>query len=169
METNEAIFTRRSIRKYTDKQIPDDLVKLLIEAGMYAPSARNTQPWHFLVVQNRKTLDELSVVHPYGKMLKQANLAILICGDKTIDKMDSYLIQACTAATQNILLAAHANGLGAVWLGVHPREERMTGIINLLKLPRYILPISLLSIGYPAETVEKPDRFIEDKVHFEIW
>ena len=169
MNTNEAIFSRRSIRKYLNRQIPNELVKLLIEAGMYAPSARNYQPWHFIVVQSRKTLDELSVVHPYGKMLKQATLAILVCGDKNIDPMDSYLIQNCSAATQNILLAAHANGLGAVWLGVHPREQRMNGIIDLFNLPKHILPISLLSIGYPAETVVKPERFNQEKAHYEKW
>jgi len=169
MKANEAIFSRRSIRKYTKQQVPDELVKLLLEAGIYAPSARNLQPWHFVVVQKRTTLDELSEVHPYGKMLKDATLAILLCGDKTIDNMDSYLIQNCSAATQNILLAAHSNGLGAVWLGVHPREERMSGIIKYFNLPEHILPISLISIGYPNETIEKPQRFNSDKVHFEKW
>jgi len=123
----------------------------------------------FCCCPKRTTLDELSEVHPYGKMLKDATLAILLYGDKTIDNMDSYLIQNCSAATQNILLAAHSNGLGAVWLGVHPREERMSGIIKYFNLPEHILPISLISIGYPAETIEKPQRFNSDKVHFEKW
>ncbi|MCF8298017.1 MAG: nitroreductase family protein [Saprospiraceae bacterium] len=169
MDANEAIFTRRSIRKYTSQTISDELVKLLIEAGMFAPSARNLQPWHFLVVRDRKTLDELAEIQPNGKMLKHAPLAILICGDISIETMESYLIQNCTAALQNILLSAHANGLGAVWTGVHPKEDRIKGIIDLFNLPEKIVPIALLSIGYPAETVKKPERFNEDKVHYERW
>ena len=169
METNEAIFTRRSIRKYTNQEISDDLVKLLVEAGMYAPSARNIQPWHFLVIKERNTLDELAEIQPNGKMLKKAPLAILICGDISLEPMESYLIQNCTAALQNILLAAHANGLGAVWTGVHPKEERMIGMKELFKLPENIVPIALLSIGYPDEKIKKQERYNPDKVHFEKW
>ncbi len=169
METNEAILTRRSIRKYTNKPISDDLVKTIIEAGMYAPSARNLQPWHFLVVKERKILNELAEIQPNGKMLKHAPLAILICGDISVESMESYLLQNCTAALQNILLSAHANGLGAVWTGVHPKEDRIKGMNELFNLPENIMPIALLSIGYPDQIVKKPERFNPDKIHYEKW
>lgn len=169
METIEAILTRRSIRKYTDKKISEELIDILLHAAMHAPSARNCQPWHFVVVTKRDVLDELAVVHPYGKMLKHARLAILVCGDRLIEESDNYINQNCSAATQNILLAAHANGLGAVWLGVYPREQRMKGISKLINLPEHILPISLISIGYPAEKISKPERFKPEKIHYNNW
>ncbi len=169
MDAIEAILTRRSIRKYTDKKISKELIDVLLHAAMHAPSARNCQPWHFVVVTERNVLDELAVVHPYGKMLKQARLAILVCGDRFIEESDNYINQNCSAATQNILLAAHANGLGAVWLGVYPRKQRMKGISKLLILPEHILPISLISIGYPAEMISKPERFKHERIHYNNW
>ena len=169
MKTIEAILTRRSIRKYTDKPISEDLINLLLKAAMYAPSARDCQPWHFVVISDRGRLDKLAEIHQYGKMLKQASLAILIAGDKNLEPMEGYINQGCAVATQNILLAAHANGLGAVWLGVYPRQERMTGIANFLELPANIIPISLVSIGYPNEVRPQPERFKPERIHYEKW
>src|SRR5210317_273458 len=122
MDAIKNLLQRRSIRKYTDQPISGDIVNGLLEAGMHAPTARNLQPWHFVVVDERSMLDNLAVAHPYAKMLKQARLAILVCGDRNIQEMDGYIIQDCSAATQNIMLAAHAYGLGSVWLGMYPRE-----------------------------------------------
>ena len=166
MDAIKTILERRSIRKYTDKPIAEEIVKELLNAGMHAPSARNIQPWHFVVVNERHILDELAVVHPYAKMLKQATLAILVCGDKKLQEMDGYIIQDCSAVTQNILLAVHAHGLGAVWLGMYPREQRMQGVAELLNLPDHILPVSLISIGYPDEQKEAPERYNTDRIHF---
>jgi nitroreductase len=166
MDAIRTILSRRSIRKYTDQAIPKNIVNDLLNAGMHAPTARNIQPWHFIVVDERAVLDQLSEAHPYAKMLKQAGLAILVCGDRKLQENDGYIVQDCSAATQNILLAAHANGLGSVWLGMYPREERMKDVGKLLGIPGHILPVSLISIGYPNEQKEAPDRYKPDRVHY---
>ena len=166
MEALINILGRRSIRKYTDKKVAPEIIKSLLDAGMHAPTARNYQPWHFVVVDDRQMLDKLSIAHPYAKMLKEATLAILVCGDKNIQEMDGYIIQDCSAATQNIMLAAHAHGLGSVWLGMYPREERMKDVGELLDLPEHILPVALISIGYPDETRDIPARYKEERVHW---
>ncbi|MFC1733621.1 nitroreductase family protein [candidate division KSB1 bacterium] len=169
METLTAIFTRRSIRKYTKQVISQEFVVKLLEAAMHAPSARNLQPWQFIVINEREKLDDLSEIHPYGKMLKEATLTILVCGDRNLESNDAYLLQNCVASTQNILLAAHDLGLGAVWLGVYPREQRINDIRKYFNLPDHILPISLISLGYPAETKEIPERFRKERVHYNGW
>lgn len=169
METLEAIESRRSIRRYTDKKVDEEKVQTMLRAAMYAPSARNYQPWHFVVVNDRKMLDEIAEVHPYGEMLHDAALGILICGDINLEPTTEYIGIDCAAATQNLLLAAHDLGLGAVWLGVYPRKERSTAIASLLKLPQNIIPISLVSVGYPAEQKPKPNRFHPERIHYNGW
>lgn len=163
------ILTRRSIRKYTSKPIDEKTIELLLKAGSYAPSANNFQPWHFLIVTDRIILDKLSVVHPYAKMLKEAPLAILICGDNNSQPILGYQAVDCSAATQNILLAAHASGLGSVWLGVYPREQRMKDIKDFFQLPENINPINLISLGHPAEIIPMPNRFYKEKTHLNKW
>lgn len=169
METIDAIKNRRSIRKYTSQDISDEIINELLFAAMMAPSARNTQSWQFVVIRKRAVLYKLSDVHPYAKMLKEAPLAILVCGDKTLEESEPYLNQNCCAATQNILLAAYSMGIGSVWLGVYPRTERINPIKDLLGIPENILPISLISLGYPDETKVNPERFVMEKVHFDNW
>lgn len=165
MDAINTILSRRSIRKYTNRPVPQEVINTMLNAAMHAPTARNIQPWHFVVVDKRATLDLLAEVHPYAKMLKEATLAILVCGDKKLQEMDGYIVQDCSAATQNILLAAHASGLGAVWLGMYPREKRMEDVGRVLNIPEHILPVSLISIGYPDESKESPERFKADRVH----
>ena len=169
MEVFEAIFTRRSIRKYTDKQVSTEIIEKILKAAMYAPSANNYQPWQFVVVNDRKILNEIPNVHPYSKMLYTASLAILICGDENYEKLPGYNAVNCSAATQNLLLAAHACGLGTCWLGVYPREERMSEIKGFFKLPDNIIPISLIAVGYPDEIKETPERFIPSRIHYNSW
>jgi nitroreductase len=169
MDAMEAILTRRSIRQYTSRNVPEALVKALLEAGMSAPSASNLQPWHFVVIRDRSILNEIPKFHPYSEMLKKAPLAILVCGDLKVQKQEGYTVQDCSAATQNILLAAHAKKLGAVWLGVYPRATRIHDIRKLLGLPEHILPVSLIAIGYPAEQKPREDRYKPDKVHANRW
>jgi nitroreductase len=170
MTVIETILTRRSIRKYIQKDVPSELLDMIIEAAMYAPSANNSQSWEFIVINDRNILDKLAVVHPYAKMLKYAPVAILVCGNKSIEEREGYLSQNCSAATQNLMLAAHALGLGSVWLGVYPKDERIEPIRQLLKLPEHILPISLISVGWPDEEKPKPQRFNRDKIHVnDIW
>ena len=136
---------------------------------MQAPSARNFQPWQFIVTTERNILDKIPKVHPYAEMMYQATLAILVCGDLNLEKSVEYCAVNCSAATQNILLAAHDCGLGAVWLGVYPREERIAGLKKLFNIPDDIIPISLIACGYPDEEFESEDRFKRERIHKNHW
>lgn len=165
----EVILTRRSIRKYISKPITNDQVENLLKAAMYAPSARNEQPWHYIVINDRYILDKIIEAHPYANMLKEAALAIIVCADENIEKTEGYWVQDCSAATQNILLAAHAMGLGSVWLGVYPREERILAIKTLFKLPENIQPLSIIAIGHPDEQKAMPERYFKNRIHTNQW
>jgi nitroreductase len=169
MEAIEAIMTRRSIRKYTDEQVTDDQITRILSAAMSAPTAGNQQAWEFVVITDRKVLNALPDVHPYARMLHTAPAAILVCGNLETETKEGYYPQDCAAATQNILLAAHALGLGAVWLGVHPRPERVTGVKRLLGIPDHVVPVSLVAIGHPDESHPRVDRYDEKKVHRDTW
>lgn len=169
MDIIEGILSRRSIRKYTNQKISKEQIELLLKAGMYAPSARNQQPWHFIVVTDRDLLDKIKNSHPYAGMLNDAQAAILVCGDQELELSKGYWVVDCSAATQNILLAAHGIGLGAVWLGIHPREERKDAIHNLFNLPAKIQVLSLISVGYPDEIKEMPERFKPERIHYNEW
>ena len=169
MDTLDAIFTRRSIRKYTDEPIGGEIVATLLKAGLQAPSAKNLQPWHIVVLTRREILDRIPKFHPYAAMLREAPLALLVCGDRQAQPMEGYWVQDCSAVTQNILLAAHSLGLGAVWLGVYPREDRIRGVCELLKLPLHITPLSLIALGRPDEKKEPADRFDPKKIHYNGW
>jgi len=165
-ELIRVIFARRSIRKYTAELVSEKDVRTMLEAAMAAPSASNRKPWHFIVVTDRRTLDKLAKVHPYGKMLSEAPLCIAVCGDKTISPR--YWVQDCSAATENLLLSATALGIGAVWLGVHPRE-RVNPIRKVLNIPENIIPLNLISIGHPAEDKEPRTQYDELRVHRGQW
>jgi len=169
MEVYESIMTRRSIRQFTEKTVSIQVYNKLLQAAMQAPSAHNAQPWHFVVIDNREIMKEIARFHRYASMLNHAPLAITVCGDLNIEKSVEYLALNCAAATQNILLVAHGLELGAVWLGIYPRPERMAELSNLLELPESIVPISLLAIGYPAEEKRAENRFREDRVHKNLW
>lgn len=169
MDAIEAIMTRRSIRKYTDKPVTEDQVKQILSAAMAAPTAGNQQAWEFVVITDRKILDAVPEVHPYSRMILEAPAAVLVCGNLETETKGGYYPQDCAAATQNILLAAHAQGLGAVWLGVYPREERVTGVRKLLGIPDHVVPVSLVVIGHPAESHPRIDRYDEEKVHRDTW
>ena len=168
MDTMEAILTRRSIRKYTKQPVSDEVLKELLEAAMCAPSGGNRQPWCFVVINDRKVMNEIPKYHAYSQMLREAPVAILVCCDSD-SQLGELGVQDCSAATQNILLAAHAKGLGAVWLGIYPAEAMVTATKKLLNLPEHIIPISLISIGYPAEQKPQPDRYRADRVHYNQW
>jgi len=169
MDAITAIKTRRSIRKYKDKPVPDDVIDQLLEAGMMAPSAGNEQPWQFIVIKDREILDKVPTVHPYSKMITQAPVAILVCGDTRMEKHPGFWVQDCSAATQNILIAAHAMGLASVWLGVYPAGDRVEGISGLFGLPENVFPLSLLPIGYPDEEKPQPERFDRSRVKIDKW
>jgi nitroreductase len=163
----ETILSRRSIRKYTSEPVDERDLKALLEAAMAAPSASNRKPWHFVVVTDRGTLDRLADSHGYGKMLHDAPLCIAVCGDA--NKSERFWVQDCSAATENLLLAATALGLGAVWLGVHPSRERVAAMKEILGIPEGVTPLNLISIGHPAEEKEPRTQYDEDRVHREKW
>jgi nitroreductase len=169
MNAIDVIMSRRSIRKFLPRKIEPVQLRTLLEAAMYAPTARDTQSWQFLVITRRELLDGLIEVHPYAKMLKYATAAILVCGDLEREENIGYLNTNCSAATQNILLAAWAQGIGSVWLGVYPREERMQALKKFLDLPETIVPVSLVALGYPDEQKAQPSRYDEQKIHYEKW
>ena len=163
----KAILARRSIRKYTKEAVNEEDIKTMLEAAMAAPSASNSKPWHFIVVTERQILDELALEALHGKMLSEAPLCIAVCGDKAISA--SFWVQDCSAATQNLLLAATALGLGAVWLGVYPRQSRVKKISKTLKLPDTIIPLNLTSIGHPAKTKKPRTQYDKQRVHHQHW
>lgn len=166
------IFQRRSVRRYTERDDMDDaLVRDLLEAAMAAPSACCTDPWEFIVVRSRETLNRLADILPNGQMLRQAPLGIIVCGslERAHGGELSYMLQDCSAAIENLLLAARLLGLGACWLGVHPRPERITRISSLFDLPEHIVPISAIALGWPAEHPEPRTRYRDEYVHVESW
>lgn len=169
MDAMTAILTRRSVRQFTKRLVPDDVIQNILKAATSAPSAGNQQPWHFIVITERSILDQIPNVHPYSKMLKQAPVAILTCGAMALEKHKGFWVQDCSAATQNILLAARALGLGAVWLGVYPREDRVIGLRQLLGIPENVIPLALVAIGYTDVSQEAVDRFEVERIHRNKW
>lgn len=161
----QLLHQRRSIRKFTDQPVSSEQIQSLLSAAMVAPTAHNRQHWHFVVVSKRELLDQLSEVHRYAKMLKEATLCIAVCGERT----HPFWEQDCAAATQNILLAATGLGLGSVWLGIHPNPEPVQAVRGRLAIPDPYVPLCLIAIGHPAEQKEPAQRFEESKVHYEQW
>ncbi len=169
MDTLTAIFTRRSVRSFTTDTVSDDQVHTLLRAAMQAPSAGNQQPWHFVVVRDRLLLNRLVTINPNAEMCAQASVAILICADERLERFQDYWVQDCSAAGQNILLAAHALGLGTVWTGIHPLEDRIRGYRSLFRLPDHIHPLALIAIGTASEPLPPIDRYRGDRVHHDAW
>jgi nitroreductase len=164
-----ALFTRRSIRKYTSQPIDGEMIDYLLKAAMVAPSAGNQQPWQFVVMTSREVLDQVPHFHPHAKMVTGAPAAILVCGDLTLEKHKDYWVQDCSAAAENLLLAAEVKGLGAVWLGVYPREDRVKGFRTLLGVPDHSVPFACIVIGFPGEHKEPAERFNKDRIHYNKW
>jgi len=170
MDAMHALFSRRSIRKYTAEPVSDQTIKEVLEAAMSAPSAGNQQPWHVVVINNREVLDRIPEFHPHSLMCREAQIAILVCGDPSLEKHVGYWVQDCSAATENLLVAVHALGLGGVWVGVYPREERVAGFRKLLKIPDHVIPFALIPIGHPAEQKPpRPDRYNDGRIHKNSW
>jgi nitroreductase len=165
----KAILTRRSVRKYNDQPVSEKIIRELLEAAMSAPSAGNQQPWEFIVINDRKILDEIPQVHPYAQMCRQAPAAILVCGDLEREAHKGFWVQDCSAATENLLIAVNDQGLGAVWVGVYPREDRVKGLRDLVQLPDHIIPFALVPIGYPAEKKPPSNRFDLERIHYNKW
>ncbi len=165
------IFGRRSIRRFKPGEVSEETVRILLEAAMAAPSAQACDPWRFVVIRQRETLQKIAEILPYGKMMAQAAVGMVVCGDMEAahDHQLSYLLQDCSAAMENLLVAVHTLGLGACWLGIHPREKRVQSISQLLKLPATVIPVAGVAIGYPGEEKEPRTRFNAAYVHKEQW
>jgi nitroreductase len=169
MELFDTIHTRRSVRDFTDEPLGEDQVELILRAAMAAPSAGNEQPWHFVVVEDRDTMLRIIDVHPYSGMLAQAPLCVAVCFDRALEQHTGFSVQDASAATQNMLLAAHALGLGAVWLGVHPVRDREEGVAEILGLPEGVTCLSIVALGHPAGRTEPVDRYNPQRVHRNQW
>lgn len=165
------IATRTSIRDYEARPVEKEKVEKMLRAAMAAPTAMNKQPWHFVVVDQRNVLDALAGTNPYAKMLKKAPLAIVVCGntDKMIEGGGrDFWIQDASAATENLLLAAHAMGLGAVWTGAYPSEERCISISKVLSLSDNLIPLNMIVVGYPAEQPQPKQKFKEENISYNV-
>ena len=165
------IATRASVRQFTDQPVPDAVMEEILRAGMAAPSAVNKQPWAFVVVTEPERIAALNEVHPYAN-LKTATAAVIVCGDmdKALEgRAREYWVQDCSAVTENILLAAHALGLGAVWCGVYPSPDRVSAVSEVLGLPGSIVPLNIVTMGYPAAEVHPKDKWDPARIHYQQW
>ena len=165
----EVIFSRKSVRSYTDQPVSEEQVQTLLQAAMCAPSGMNAQPWRFVVVREQGTKDKLAV--GFNKMIGKAPVVIVVCG-KTTNKDGRFnhnWTADCAAATENLLLAAEALGLGAVWTACYPYEERMNPAIEALGLPEDVKPLCIIPVGYPAGNDKPKDKWKPENIHYEKW
>ena len=167
----ENIHSRKSVRNFIEgKTIPKEDMEILMKAAMAAPTAVNLQPWHFVIIDNRTGLDSLSKGLPYAKMLTKASAAIIVCGDSSIKAGDMTFWELdCSLASANILLAAEAMGLGAVWTAVYPSPKNIEFVKQYLQLPDNIIPLNVIPIGYPTGDDKAKDKYKTEKVHYNKW
>ena len=164
------IFNRRSVRKYTEESVSDEDLKSLLQAAMRAPSAGNEQPWEFIIFKDQETKEKIMKFHPYAAFLNQAPCCILICGDLNRRKhINNFWVQDCSAAADHMLLEAEHLGLGAVWIGVYPAEERVEACAKLFHTPDHVLPFCIVALGHPAEKPGPIDTFRPERIHYEDW
>jgi len=169
MDVLEAIHTRRSIRHFTEEPVDHDDLHTIFTAAMAAPSAGNEQPWRFIVVQDKEMLLRLSQATQWAQPLSRAPLGLVVCADTTVLKYEGFWVIDCAAAIENALLAAHAIGLGGVWLGVYPEQQLVDAVRAIFDLPPHIIPMSMVAIGHPLEPRPAVDRFESAYVHHEQW
>jgi nitroreductase len=169
MELFETIMQRRSVRKYKDLSVSDEDFQKIMAAAMMAPSAGNAQPWQFIVIRSPETRKKVAEINPYAAMAMTAPVGVLVCGDLSLEKYPGYWVQDCSAATQNMLLAAHGLGLGAIWTGVYPIEERVIAFKKLLNLPEQVIPLGYIAIGHPDQENKPQSRYKEERLHQEKW
>jgi nitroreductase len=165
------IHSRKSVRNFTGQSVSKDALDKIIRAGMAAPTAVNKQPWSFVVVTDRKTLDTLASGLPYAKMLDKAGAAIVVCAipEKAHDKRMEFAVIDSTCASENILLAAEALGLGAVWTAAYPYKDRMDVARKVLNIPHDVIPLNVIPIGHPAGTDKPKDKYKSENIHWEKW
>ncbi|MFP4169108.1 MAG: nitroreductase family protein [Desulfonatronovibrionaceae bacterium] len=169
MDTLECIATRRSIRKYTGEDVSPELVDKLLKAAMSAPSAGDARPWEFVVVREKERLERVQEFNPYAAMAPKAAVGILVCGNLAREKFPGFWGQDCSAAVENLLLAANALGLGAVWTGIYPLEDRVERCRTVFGLPDNVLPLAFVPLGWPAQERKEINRFDSGRIHCESW
>lgn len=167
------ILSRKSVRTYTDQPVSRAQIDTLLRAAMAAPTGRDMRPWKFIVVDDKEMLKTLAGRLPYAKMLPEAQAAVLICGDLSVtdDKGNpsTNWMFDCSAATENLLLAAESMGLGAVWTAVYPYDERLRHVMEVMQLPDYIVPLNVIPIGYPKGNPQPKDKYDADNIHYNGW
>lgn len=169
MDVFEALHSRRSVRQYTDEKIPQEELHILLDAAMSAPSAGNAQPWHFIILEEPDILSRIPAINQYAAMAPKAPLSILTCADLNAEKYPGFWVQDCSAAMQNLMLAATALGIGTVWTGVYPEKDRISGFRALLGLPENIIPLGLVVVGRPEHAPKRQSRFDASKIHRNGW
>ena len=166
------ILNRTSVRSYQDKPVEKEKIEKLLRSGMAAPTAMNKQPWHFIVVTDKNQLQKLSEANPYAEMAAKAPLAIVVCGDmdKSLEgEAREFWVQDCSAATENILLAATGMELGAVWTGTYPSKERCAAVAKVLGLPESLIPLNTIVIGYPDKEVTPKDKWKKENISYNMY
>jgi len=165
------IHSRKSVRQFTAEPVSRDKIEILLRAGMAAPTAMNKQPWAFIAIDSREILDKLSEELNNNAILLRATAAIVVCGDlnKAVASLPDYWVQDCSAATQNILLAVEGIGLGAVWIGIFPREERVNAVKKVTALPEHLIPLNIIAIGYPTGAEQPKDKWKEENVFWNMY
>ena len=169
MDCIEAIMTRRSVRQFTDAEVTDDQLDILMRAAMAAPSAGNQQCWRFVVIRDAETRARLAAATPYGTPMGRASLGIVILADTTVETFPGNWCNDCAAAAENLLLAAHATGIGACWLGVYPGDERERAVAEIVDSPEWLRPFCMIAIGHPQAPGPEVDRYRADKVRVDRW
>lgn len=165
----KAILERRSIRKYKSEKVPMESIIDMLRAAMQAPSAGNAQPWEFIVVDDKDKILEITKIHKYSFMLPQASYAIVVCATPEKEKHKGYWPQDCAAAVENMLVKAQEMGLGAVWLGIYPEEDRVVGLRKIFNVDENVVPFAIVSVGYPDEEKKFDDRFDDSKIHYNVY
>jgi nitroreductase len=167
----DIISGRTSVRTFTPQAVAPEQVERLLRAAMAAPSSKNGQPWHFVVIAQAAARQALAAQLPYAKMLCDALLSVVVCGDTEVHTGEAAIswVMDCSAATENLLLAATAIGLGAVWTGVYPYEDRITAVRKTLALPENIIPLNVIAVGHPAKLPATKDKWKPERIHYEQW
>lgn len=167
------ILQRKSVRSFTNQPIEKSKLDTLVRAAMAAPTGKDMRPWKFVVVNDKQAMKSLAAQLPYGKMLAEAQAAIVVCGDMSVvdkdGKPSTNWTFDCSAATENLLLQAEAMGLGAVWTGAYPYDERVAAVKAALKLPNNIIPLNVIPIGYPKGNPQPKDKYNADNIHYNLW
>ncbi|MGE4537471.1 MAG: nitroreductase family protein [Desulfovibrio sp.] len=171
MDLFEAIHTRRSIRAFTEAPVSEADMDAILRAAMAAPSAGNAQPWHFIILDDRATMDAIVAIHAHAAMIRQAPVAVVVAAELAQEKYPGfgYWTLDCSAAVENMLLAARGLGIGSVWCGIYPRTERMEGLTKLLGLPDGVKAHALVVLGHPAQDFKRVERFKPERIHKNRW